>query len=230
AGHSGPETADDSRTHFGIFSPAVTKLFPKGHVVNLHPWEANEVPVVLAEAFRRDFPIVVLHLTRPPIEIPDREKLKIPSHFEAAKGAYVIRSFKDSEKDGTLIVRGTMAVVNLLKILDELDEKYNLKIIIATSKELFDLQDEDYKNKVLPWEDWLDSTIISTESRIATAEWISSRVSEMYAMTSDWDNRWRTGGTIDEVIEEAHLDPENLLKGIKKFVEDKKKRREMLSL
>ncbi|MCG7851391.1 MAG: hypothetical protein MIO92_02610, partial [Methanosarcinaceae archaeon] len=38
AGHSGPETADDSRTHFGIFSPGVTQLFPKGRVINLHPW------------------------------------------------------------------------------------------------------------------------------------------------------------------------------------------------
>ena len=30
AGHSGPETADDSRTHFGIFAPGVTQLFPDG--------------------------------------------------------------------------------------------------------------------------------------------------------------------------------------------------------
>ena len=28
-GHSGPETADDSRTHFGIFAPGVTQLFPE---------------------------------------------------------------------------------------------------------------------------------------------------------------------------------------------------------
>ena len=32
AGHSGPETAADARTHFGIFSPQVWKLFPRGHV------------------------------------------------------------------------------------------------------------------------------------------------------------------------------------------------------
>ena len=30
AGHSGPETAEDSRTHFGIYSPGVTQLFPDG--------------------------------------------------------------------------------------------------------------------------------------------------------------------------------------------------------
>ncbi len=230
AGHSGPETADDSRTHFGIFSPAVTRLFPKGHVVNLHPWEANEVPVALAEAFKHDFPIVVLHLTRPPIDIPDRKKLGIPSHFEAAKGAYLIRDFKGADKDGTLIVRGTMATVNLLKILPELDEKYNLKIVAAISRELFDLQPGEYKEKILPWEDWMDSTIISTESLVATESWVASDISREYAMTSDWDNRWRTGGTVEEVIEEAHLDPESLLKGIERFVNDKRNRRKRLCI
>ena len=67
AGHSGPETAEDSRTHFGIFETAVTQLFPEGHVIDLHPWEYNEVPVVLGAAFAQKAPIVALHLTRPPV-------------------------------------------------------------------------------------------------------------------------------------------------------------------
>ena len=66
AGHSGPETAEDSRTHFGIFAPGVTQLFPEGHVIDLHPWEYNEVPVVIAAALRAEAPIIALHLTRPP--------------------------------------------------------------------------------------------------------------------------------------------------------------------
>ena len=37
AGHAGPETAEDSRTHFGIFETYVTQLFPEGHVIDLHP-------------------------------------------------------------------------------------------------------------------------------------------------------------------------------------------------
>ena len=53
AGHSGPETAEDSRTHFGIFETDVTQLFPDGHVIDLHPWEYNEVPVVLGRGARR---------------------------------------------------------------------------------------------------------------------------------------------------------------------------------
>ncbi len=54
AGHSGPETAEDSRTHFGIYAPGVTQLFPAGAIINLHPWEYNEVPVLLAAALRAE--------------------------------------------------------------------------------------------------------------------------------------------------------------------------------
>jgi len=60
AGHSGPETADDSRTHFGIFAPGVTQLFPRGQIINLHPWEYNEVPVVLGAALRLEAPLIAL--------------------------------------------------------------------------------------------------------------------------------------------------------------------------
>ncbi|MDH3198429.1 MAG: transketolase, partial [Candidatus Krumholzibacteria bacterium] len=58
AGHSGPETAEDSRTHFGIFSPGVTQLFPQGQVIDVHPWEHNEVPVVIAAALAAGPPII----------------------------------------------------------------------------------------------------------------------------------------------------------------------------
>ena len=43
-------------------------------------------------------------------------------------------------------------------------------------------------------------------------------------MTSDWDNRWRTGGTLEEVIEEAHLSPSHILAGIERFARERDKR------
>ncbi len=217
-GHSGPETADDSRTHFGIFSTVVTQLFPKGHIINIYPWEANEVPVLLGAALSKDVPIVAIHLTRPPIEIPDRERIKIPSHLEAAKGAYLIRDFKMGKRDGTILVRGTMTTYNLLKILNILDDKYNLKIVSIPSKELFDMQPKEYREKILPWKDWEESMVITNESLKAVEDWIATKRYIQYCMSSDWDNRWRTGGTVDEVMEEAHLSPEYILKGIERFV------------
>ncbi|MHB9091972.1 MAG: 1-deoxy-D-xylulose-5-phosphate synthase N-terminal domain-containing protein, partial [Chloroflexota bacterium] len=114
AAHSGPETADDSRTHFGIFSPGVTQLFPDGMVIDVHPWEHNEVAVVLGAAFQQTAPIVALHLTRPPIEIPDRKALGMPSHFAAARGAYVMRPHNPKQKPmGTVVVQGTSSTANL---------------------------------------------------------------------------------------------------------------------
>src|SRR5208283_3998184 len=41
--HSGPETAADGRTHFGIFATQVWKLFPRGQVITLNFWDYNDV-------------------------------------------------------------------------------------------------------------------------------------------------------------------------------------------
>jgi transketolase len=223
AGHSGPETADDSRTHFGIFAPGVTQLFPDGHVIDLHPWEYNEVPVVIAAGLNTDSPLIALHLTRPPIEIPDRENLRIPSHFEAAKGAYVIRAYRTDQPElGCLFVQGTSVTANILKILDDLDrEKLNVKLVAAISPQLFSRQPELYRELVITPADRMDSTIISNRSRRVTSDWMLNPLAADYAMTSDWDDRWRTGGTLDDVIDEAHLSTEWLLKGIERFARDR---------
>lgn len=232
AGHSGPETADDSRTHFGIFAPGVTQLFPRNKIINLHPWEHNEVPVVLGAALKMDTPIIALHLTRPGVEIPDREKLGMPSYFEAAKGAYLIRDFEEGKtKDGTLIVQGTSAVANLIKTLPHIDQNgWNLKIVCAVSAELFHAQSEAYQKKILSAHDRMDSTVITTRAVWLMHEWLFNPLAEEYALSADWDNRWRTGGTLEEVIYEAHLSPEWLFKGIERFVKDRKNRLDQLNL
>ncbi len=231
AGHSGPETADDSRTHFGIFSPGVTQLFPEGQVINLHPWEHNEVPVLLGAALKTEVPIIALHLTRPPIEIPDREKIGMPSHYEAAKGAYVVRDYKaGAPRGGAVIVQGTSAMANIVKILPDLDEKkLNVKIIYAASPQLFARQPVEYRESVITSADRVDSTVITTQGRWLMHDWLFNKVSEAYSLSADWDDRWRTGGNLEEVIEEAQLSPEWILKGIERFVKEREGRLNRLS-
>ena len=41
-------------------------------------------------------------------------------------------------------------------------------------------------------DDWTDSTVITTQARWLMHDWLFDKVSEEYAMSSDWDNRWRT--------------------------------------
>ncbi len=226
AGHSGPETAEDSRTHFGIFETGVTQLFPDGAVIDLHPWEYNEVPVVLGAAFQQKAPIVALHLTRPNVDIPDRKALGMDSHFAAARGAYLIRRYRAGQpRMGTIFVQGTSTTANLVKILPQLDERaLNVKIVAAISPQLFALQDERYRDELASAADRVDAMVISNRSRRVMRDWIEHPVVAEYSLTSDWDDRWRTGGTVDEVIAEAHLSPQHLLAGIERFVAERKDR------
>ena len=43
-------------------------------------------------------------------------------------------------------------------------------------------------------------------------------------MSSDWDDRWRTGGNVDELKKEAHIDPDSLWAGIAKFAAERPQR------
>ncbi len=225
-GHTGPETADDSRTHFGIFAPGVTQLFPKGHIINLHPWEYNEVPVLLGAALKLDTPIIALHLTRPPIEIPDREKLGIPSYFDAAKGAYIIRDFDTKHPhDGTFFVQGTSSVANSINLLRELEaSNMNVKIVCVTSPELFAMQSKNYREKVITAEDKMNSTVITTQAKSLMRDWIFNPFAEEFAISPDWDDRWRTGGNLGEILDESHLTSEWILDGINTFVSSRSQR------
>jgi len=232
AGHSGIETAEDARTHYGVFAPIVTQLFPEGKVINLYPSDFNEVPYMLAAAMKTEHPIIALHLTRPSITIADRQALGIECYSNAAKGAYLIRDFDSNQpKMGTIIVQGTISTANVIKLLPELGTRgVNVKIVAAVSPELFKRQDQSYRDRILPMSDWVDSTIVTNMSRRSMYDWISSAVASEYAMSSDFDDRWRTGGRLEEITEEAHLSCEWLLKGILRFVDEREERRKKLAM
>lgn len=223
AGHSGPETAEDSRTHFGIYEPGVMQLFPEGHVIDVHPWEYNEVPVVLAAAFATDVPIVAIHLTRPALEIPDRTALGMPSHFAAARGAYVMRPFREDEpRLGTVFVRGSVTTANLVKLLPELDRRgLNVKVVAAISPQLFARQDDAYRAATVDAADRLDAMVITNGAYKLMRDWADDPIVREYSLSPDWDDRWRTGGTVDEVMEEAHLDSGHILEAIERFVRER---------
>ncbi len=218
-GHSGPETAEDSRTHFGVFAPAVSQLFPEGQVCDLHPWDPNEVPVLIAAALAGGFPILALHLVRPPLLVPDRRALQLPSRFDAAHGAYLLREARpDMPRDGVIVVTGASSTANLVGLLPELERRgLNLKIVAALSPQLFDRQQAAYRERVLSETDRLDALGITNRSRASLARWLPDGDALSASLCADWDDRWRTGGTVEEVLEEAHLDPDAILDAVVRF-------------
>ena len=219
AGHSGPETAEDSRTHFGIFATGVTQLFPEGYIVNIHPWEHNEVAPALVAAFNTDIPVIGLHLTRPSVTIPDRKALGMASYLDAAKGAYIIKDYdKDRKKEGLVIVRGTSSTNSVVELLPRIKaEGPNVKIVAAISWVLFQKQPESYRTSIIAPNEWHDAMVITNGGRRLMHKWMANKLVEKYSLSPDWDNRWRTGGTVDEIVDEAHLSPRWLWAGITKF-------------
>ena len=142
------------------------------------------------------------------------------SHLEAGRGAYVMRDHDASRpKEGTIIVQGTSSTESVVQLLPRFAEPGapNVKIVAAVSRELFLLQDQAWRDRVLSQADWLDSTVITNGARRLMHDWMPHKVAEQYAMSSDWDDRWRTGGNVEELKREAKIDPESLWEGIARF-------------
>jgi transketolase len=65
---------------------------------------------------------------------------------------------------------------------------------------------------------------ITNRSRESMHRWLGVDVGLEYTLAADWDDRWRTGGSVDEVVEEARLDPDSILAGIERFVRERAER------
>jgi transketolase len=160
------------------------------------------------------------------VEIPDREALGIPSHLAAARGAYVLRDYRPGlARGGTVFVRGTMPVRNLVSLLPALDARgINVKIVAALSPQLFARQPLAYRESVARPSDRLDAMVITNGAFKLMREWVDGPLAREYSLSSDWDDRWRTGGSVAEVIEEAHLDEAHILAALERFAAERSDR------
>jgi transketolase len=119
-------------------------------------------------------------------------------------------------------VRGTMPTRNLISVLPELDARgVNVKIVAAISPQLFTRQPAGYRRSVIGPPDRLDAMVITNGAFKLMRDWADDPLVREYSLSSDWDDRWRTGGSVDEVIEEAHLDSDHILKALERFAADR---------
>jgi transketolase len=230
-GHSGPETAADGRTHFGIFAPQVWKLFPRGQTIHLNFWDYNDVaPAYFAAAEiaarEKKVGVITLEVARPDFPVADRATFADTDLRAAAKGFYVIRDFKPgAPRHGYVVTQGSSSTVNLVSILPKLEAAgVNVKVVAAISEELFDRQPESYRHAVLPGEAYYDLMVVSTGTRRVWPLKDVGPLTDEYSMTSDWDHQWLTSGLEPDVIAEAHLDAPSILAGIQRFARDRESR------
>jgi len=227
AAHSGPETAADARTHFGIFSPQVWKLFPRGQVINLSFWDYNDVApgyFAAAEIAAREkkIGIITIEVARPDLAVADRSTFADTDIRAAAKGLYVIRDFAPGPRHGYVVAQGAFATFNLVKVLPQLQQAgVNVKVIAAVSEELFDRQPEAYRRSVLPAGARQDMMFVTGGTRRVWPLRNVGAQADDYSLTADWDNQWLTGGLEADVIAEAHLDPGSVFAGVKRFADER---------
>ncbi|HKS76848.1 MAG TPA: hypothetical protein VJQ82_26775 [Terriglobales bacterium] len=231
AAHSGPETAADARTHFGIFAPQVWKLFPRGQAINLSFWDYNDVApgyFAAAEIAARDphVGLITLEVARPDFPVADRSHFADTDLRAAAKGLYVIRDFAPGKpRHGYVIAQGSSSTVNLVKTLPKLEAAgVNVKVIAVISEDLFDRQPQAYRDAVLPPEARYDLMVVSTGTRRVWPLRNLGPLTDEYSMTSDFGNHWLSGGLEADVIAEAHLDPDSIFAGVERFANERERR------
>jgi transketolase len=86
------------------------------------------------------------------------------------------------------------------------------------------LQDAGYRAATIEPADRIDSMVITNGAYKLMRDWADDPLVREYSLSSDWDDRWRTGGSVDEVIEEAHLDSGHILAAVERFVRERNER------
>lgn len=139
--HDSIGVGEDGPTHQPVDQMAMLRAIP--NLINFRPADARETAAAWAYAVEsKDHP-VTLELTRQklnPIEGTGRDALK---------GAYVVKDFKE---DFDLILIGTGSELELAyKAAEELiKEDIGARVVSMPSMDLFEEQDESYKESVLP--------------------------------------------------------------------------------
>jgi transketolase len=231
AGHSGPETAADARTHFGIFAPQTWTLLPRNQVVNLYFWDYNDVAPGYFAAVQKaleikELGIIVIHVARPDFHVADRSTFADTDVKAAAKGVYLIRDYApDAPQMGTVFVQGSSSSSNLVGVIPRLEEAgINVRIAAVISTELFGFQSEAYRQSILPETARYDCMVISTMTKRVPPIPNLGPLTEEYSMYADFDDRWRSGGLEPEVITESRLDQNSIFEGVAKFARERESR------
>jgi transketolase len=143
--HDSIGLGEDGTTHQPVEQLIGLRSVPNLTVIR--PADANETAHAWRVALEHSGGPVALILTRQGIPVIDQEKYAKANELE--KGAYIL---SESEKAPQVILIGTGSEVQLLIAAREKLKKQSIeaRVVSMPSWELFDKQDETYKEKVFP--------------------------------------------------------------------------------
>lgn len=143
--HDSIGVGEDGPTHQPIEQLASLRAMP--HLMVLRPADANEVVGAWKVIMQQRHEPAVLILSRQKLPTIDREKYAAP---RVERGAYVLT--KDGDGDPDVILLATGSEVSMCLETSEVLAKDGIKarVVSMPSWELFESQDEDYRDQVLP--------------------------------------------------------------------------------
>jgi transketolase len=144
--HDSIGLGEDGPTHQPIEQLAGLRAMP-GMIV-MRPGDANEVVEAWKVILQLKHEPVTLVLTRQALPTLDRAKYAAASGV--GKGAYVLADTKDGKPDVILIGTGSELSLCVAAYEQLSAEGIRVRVVSMPSTELFDKQDQAYKNSVLP--------------------------------------------------------------------------------
>ena len=144
--HDSIGVGEDGPTHQPIEHLAALRAIPNMTVIR--PADANEtVEAWKLAVTRKDGPTALI-LTRQALPTLDRSLVDAAS--ELAKGAYVLSDFGDQEPELILMASGSEVSLIYQAAAHLAAEGLNVRVVSFPSWELFEEQDEAYRETVLP--------------------------------------------------------------------------------
>lgn len=143
--HDSIGLGEDGTTHQPVEQLIGLRSVP--NLMVIRPADANETAHAWRVALEHEGGPVALILTRQAIPVIDQEKYTKAGELE--KGAYIL---SESEKTPQIILIGTGSEIQLVIAAQEKLKEQNIaaRVVSMPSWELFDKQDEIYKEKVFP--------------------------------------------------------------------------------
>jgi len=144
--HDSVGLGEDGPTHQPVEHLAALRAIP--NLIVIRPADANEVTEAWKVAISRRSGPTTLILTRQAIPVLDRSIYAPADGLH--RGAYVLADMGDSEPDLILMASGSEVYLIIEAGVRLVSEGVNVRLISFPSWELFEAQDETYRNLVLP--------------------------------------------------------------------------------
>ena len=143
--HDSVAVGEDGPTHEPVEHLASYRVMPNVNV--LRPADANETVAAWKVALESTDTPTIIALTRQDVPVlPNSDTLALEN---VKKGAYVISPAKD-EANGILLATGSEVALAIEAQAALLEKGHDVSVVSMPSFELFEKQDDDYKESVLP--------------------------------------------------------------------------------